>query len=251
MKRKPTGNIVITGAGSALGGALLKEILDSTDDKLITTSRRRLSSAIVKDESRHIHLSGIDLTEIPSLTTLRDKVDAFFDGEFDIIHSVGDFWLHVPFTEYNVESAKNMLLSHYITLYGVCNELIPLMMAKGGGHITAFSCNSVRHCYPHMAAFTSAKSAVETLIRCLANEYAQHGIIANAIALASLQTESVQKSKPFADFEHFMSVEKIAKAVLKINCEDLEYLNGNVINLFRYSESFFNKGYFERNRTKQ
>jgi len=136
-------------------------------------------------------------------------------------------------------------------LYGVCNELIPLMVLRGGGHITAFSCNSVRYCYPHMAAFTSAKAAVETLIKCLANEFSQSGIVANVIALASLQTDSVQKSKPFGDFKHFMSVEEIAKAVLKLSCAEFDYLNGNVISLFRHSDSFFNKGYFERNRASQ
>jgi len=46
-----------------------------------------------------------------------------------------------------------------------------------------------------MAAFTSAKAACECLIKCIANEYSQYGIIANAIALSTILTPKVKKSK--------------------------------------------------------
>ena len=243
-------NIILTGVSSHLGQALLKEITTKYNYKIITTSRSLDDLTFNIDSSRHLHLNGIDLTKGTCLSKLKKAASSFLKDKFDIIHSVGNFWYHVPFSDYPIEQAKVMMESHYLTLYGVCYEMLPLLIENGGGHIIAFSCNSVRYNYPNMAAFTSAKAAVETLIKCLANEYSKYNIVANVMALASLQTDTVKKSKPYGDFDNFMSLKKVAKTVLEINNEEVNYLNGNVINLFKYSDSFYNVGYLERNRLK-
>lgn len=248
MKDKKS--IILTGVSSHLGQALLKEIIAKYDYKIITTSRHTNGLTFNIDSSRHIHLNGIDLTKATCFSKLKETASSFIKDNFDIIHSVGNFWYHVPFSNYPIESARAMMESHYLTLYGICYEMLPLMIENGGGHIIAFSCNSVRYNYPNMAAFTSAKAAVETLIKCLANEYSKYNIVANVMALASLQTDTVKKSKPYGDFDNFMSLKKVAKTVLKINDGELSYLNGNVINLFKHSDSFYNVGYLERNRVK-
>lgn len=248
MKDKKS--IILTGASSHLGQTLLKEIITKYDYKIITTSRSPDDLTFNIDSSRHMHLNGINLTKEACLRKLRKTATSFIKDKFDIIHSVGNFWYHVPFSDYPIESAKAMMESHYLTLYGVCSEMLPLMIENGGGHIIAFSCNSVRYNYPNMAAFTSAKAAVETFIKCLANEYSKYNIVANVMALASLQTDTVKKSKPYGDFDNFMSLKKVAKTILKINDEELSYLNGNIINLFKHSDSFYNVGYLERNRLK-
>jgi len=246
MKEKR--NIVITGANSQLGNAIMRRATNDYDSQIIATTRSSADLSEFEKNKNITHLTGINLTKEQDINKLSQIVDEKFIDKFDIIHSVGNFWYHVPFKEYEMHQAKEMMESHYLTLYNVCYNLIPKMINNGGGHIIGFSCNSVKYNYPLMAAFTAAKAAVETLIKCIANEYSKDKIIANAFALASLQTNTVEQSKPFGDFENFMSTDAVAKAVLKINDEGFEYLNGNIINLFKYSDSFFNEGYLKRNK---
>jgi NAD(P)-dependent dehydrogenase (short-subunit alcohol dehydrogenase family) len=99
-----------------------------------------------------------------------------------------------------------------------------------------------------MVAFTASKAAVEHSVKSFAYEFGNDGIRINAIALSSLQTDTVKQSKPYADFENFMPVEKVAHHALIFSRNDLEFLNGETISLFKYSKSFFEQGYLTRNR---
>ena len=246
-----TRNILITGGNSSLGRKLVDYALLIENCKLIISTHKNCDIPLDIESNSVKLLRNIDLTNEQSLVKLKNVVDAFFDSSFEVIHSVGNFWYHVPYDSFKLPEAKEMMESHYLTLYGVTQYLIPLMRKKGGGHITAFSCNSVNYNYPLMAAFTSSKAAVESLIKCIANEYACNNIIANAIELASLQTKEVKESKPFGDYQNFMEPEVVAKLVFKLNHDTFKYLNGNIIELFKYSESFFGQGYYERNKSKK
>ncbi len=65
--------------------------------------------------------------------------------------------------------------------------LIPLMV--GGGHIINISSALSRVTYPGTAVYAAGKSALETWIRCLANEYAPREIRANSVAPGAIDTE--------------------------------------------------------------
>ena len=180
-------NIIITGASSAIGRKLAECLNKQMDAswKIILTSRSN-DALLSKLQSRNIkYISGIDLLRKDKIARLAKECDLFFDGPFYLVHSVGDFWDHVPFSEINAENAKKIMDSHYTTLYGVLQQLLPIMIQKGGGRVLAFSCNSVRFNYPWMIPFTAAKAAVEALVKCIANEYSKNNIIANVIALSS------------------------------------------------------------------
>jgi NAD(P)-dependent dehydrogenase (short-subunit alcohol dehydrogenase family) len=248
---KENRNVIIIGGTSNLGKALIVKVKELYNGKILSTSRKTHTFEKYKDDTNFRHLSNIDCTKQADIEKIKNEAVSFFNNEqFDIIHTIGAFWEHVPFSDIDMNKAKEMIDSHFVTFYGVCYNLIPLMIERGGGHIIAFSCNSVKYNYPQMAAFTSAKAAVETLVKCLANEYSENGIRVNAIALSSLKTAEVKKTKPYADYVNFMPVEEVADSVVKLNNHDFKYMNGNVISLFKHSKSFFEQGYLVRNRQK-
>ena len=143
--------------------------------------------------------------------------------------------------------ARRLIISHYITLFGTARAVIPVMQAVGGGKIFAFSCNSVKYNYPDMAAFTSCKAAVECLIKCIANEVSKYGIVANSFALPSIKTQSVIDTKPEAFHHDYVTLPELTSCI-EATVENLSPLiNGTVINVFKYSDSFYHKGYYERN----
>lgn len=242
-------NILLTGANSSIGKKLSAKLCERKDDSWrIILSSRSSNPALSRLQCANIkYFDGIDLLKQEAIETLTKECALFFTGPFCLVHSVGDFWDYVPFLEFDTERAKQAMHSHYTTLYGLLQHSVPIMINKGGGKILAFSCNSVRHNYPHMAPFTAAKAAVEALVKSISNEFGKHNIIANVVELASIQSEAVKQSKPYGDFEHFIPLEGIAETVLEILTVN-SIMNGSVINCFTYSKTFFNMGYFQRIR---
>jgi NAD(P)-dependent dehydrogenase (short-subunit alcohol dehydrogenase family) len=248
MKINPH-NYLITGATSGIGKALVNKLSEEKkgDNKIFLLSRSIDESLEKMVTDDHLaYYPATDLTTLHKLPNIIDAIDVFFPGQFVLIHCAGDFWEHLPFLEVSAETAANMMNSHYGTLYSVLQAVIPLFLKKGGGKIVTFSCNATSQNLPNMLPFTAAKAAVEASIKCIAHEFAAQNIVANAIGLSSLQTEKVRKSKPYGDYDHYINLSDICDTVLEVANFSNGLANGNIINCYEYSTSFYNKGYFER-----
>lgn len=236
-------NFIITGANSDIGKALLAKLSINKDNKIIAVSRSKISPSLSENI---VCIDNIDLNSEKDLVIISEKVNTLFSDKFIFIHSVGNFWHHKTMTNTEYEEATNMMDSHYNTLYGCIKYLLPVFKKVEGGKIIAFSCNSVGFNYPEMAAFTSAKAAVETLIKCTANENSKFGVIANGIALSTIKTEKVINSKLKKYHSQYITEEELLEVVDNlINASPL--INGNIIRILKYSEYFYNEGYFQRN----
>lgn len=236
-------NYVITGANSEIGKALIYQLINQ-EHNILLVSRSPKDNNI---DDKYTWLEGIDFVNEENLIRLGEKIKEYFTEPFTLIHSVGDFWCHKPIENTSFQEAIRQINSHYITLYGVIKTVLPIMQQVGGGKIIAFSCNSVKYNYPDMAAFTSAKAAVECLIKCVANEQSKYNIIANAFALPSIKTKSVIKTKPEKFHENYATLDELAVCIEKAAENLTSLVNGSIINLFKYSPSFYNEGYYQRN----
>lgn len=241
-------NYLITGATSALGKALAFSIKDryDSDCKLFLISRSHSEELESLVDSNVVYYSGIDLLDIKSDDKIICDINSFFEGTFTLIHSAGDFWLHLPFLSVSTDEARNMMDSHYGTLYNVLQNFLPLMIKKGGGKVLAFSCNATSYHFPNMLPFTAAKAAIDATIKCIAHEYANRNIVANSIALSSLKTTHNKDSKPFGDYEHYLDLKELSDTVIEIAELSNNLANGNVISCYKYSDSYYNEGYFQR-----
>lgn len=236
-------NYLITGANSEIGRALVNHLIDHNHN-LVLVSRSNKDY----DLSQKVPwLDGIDLSKEQDLMQLQNFVKGIFQSPFIFIHSVGDFWRHKSIIQTSFSEVQTLMNSHYITLFGAIKAVVPIMQQIGGGKIFAFSCNSVKYNYPDMAAFTSVKAAIECLIKCVANEQSKYQIIANAFALPSIKTNSVIATKPEEFHKDYATLEELTVAIEQFSENATSMLNGNVVNLFKYSQSFYHKGYYERN----
>lgn len=241
------GGVLLTGASSEIGQVLAQRFAQRRNLKLLATSFSRPCPPELSSREHTLVLDGVDLTCRADIESLALAVDKFFDGPFGIVHSVGTFWEHKAIPLCSLEEARDLMSTHYLTLYGVLNSLLPIMSARGGGRIVAFSCTSVGSHYPEMAAFTSVKAAVECLIRCTANEWSEHRIAANAIALSTISTPKVMQLKPLASEENYVSREEVGALVEDVLFSSSPFLSGNIIRPLKHSHTFYNRAYFERN----
>jgi NAD(P)-dependent dehydrogenase (short-subunit alcohol dehydrogenase family) len=214
-------------------------------NKVFTTSRGpsefdNLSAA------NHQHLPGIDLLQSEDMTRLTSSIDQWADGPFQIVNCVGYFPGYKTICDTSVEEARRVFESNILTLYATANSLLPIMQSKGGGHFIAFSSHAVTQSYPLMAAFTAAKASVDSLVQSIANKFSKHGIVANALAIATLDSPKERDLRPVADTADWLKVTQIVRLVEQIVQAPFGIMNGNTVHLYNYSDSFFHKSYFER-----
>jgi NAD(P)-dependent dehydrogenase (short-subunit alcohol dehydrogenase family) len=237
-------NILITAATSDLAKALLEKAVAKGDINLITTSRKY---NVRQAAPNHRHIDDIDLTDEPCLEKLARVVDSEFDGPFAIVHFAGNYWKHKPLISTSFSEIRSMMESHYLSLLGVARFLTPILLRNGGGRLLAMSCNSVAYNYPDLAPFTAAKAAIESFIKSYSNEYAEFAISATAVALPTMRTPKVLQDKTDGDNDNYIDPDEFASIVLDQLLPQSGYLTGNTIRLIKYSHTFYNKSYFERN----
>jgi short-subunit dehydrogenase len=246
MKMTEQHSFVITGANSFLGRAFAKMLSKNEDYKVFLTSRSKFNFNGLLKKKNVSYLPEIDLTIESDVEKLTFSINDFLPGKFHVINCLGYFPGYESIEDINITTAKNVFDSNVLTLYNVANKLLPLMCKRNGGHFIGFSTHTSYQHYPKMVAFTAAKAAVESLIRGISNEYLEKGINANTIALATLLTETELKIKPKGDSTNWLNTDEVCELVENIILQPSKLINGNVIHVYKYSDSYFNQSYFER-----
>ena len=238
-------NYLITGTSSFLGRAFVDYLIQNESNNIIITSRKKVE--FEKSFNPNVqYFSGIDLMDKSDLMFIVEKANDLFDGPFSVIHCTGYYEGQEPLETTSIDESNRILNSNYTTVYNLSVMLLDTMIKKGGGHFVGFSCNSVKYNYPQMAPFTAAKSAMESLFRSIANEFYDRKIYANSFQLATLLTDHEISRKPYGDQKKWLKLIEVVTYVEQFLTQPHQLHNGNSIQLYHHSESFFNKSYFER-----
>lgn len=243
-------SFVITGASSFLGRAFAKMLCENSEYKVLLTTRSEFDFGELSKYKNVNCLPGIDLTVEDDIMRLTTEINNFLPNMFHVINCVGYFPGYATIEEIDTSTVKKVFDSNVISLYSVAHNLLPLMRERKGGHFLAFSTHTSYQNYPKMSAFTAAKTAVESLIKGIANEYLEDGISANTIALATLLTEAELKIKPKGDSKNWLRTEDVCEFVEGIILQPSKLMNGNVIHIYQHSNSYFHQSYFDRISSK-
>lgn len=239
-------SFVVTGANSFLGRAFAKMLSKNENYKVFLTSRNKFNFNGLLKKKNVSYLPEIDLTIESDAKKFAIAVNEFLPEKFHVINCLGYFPGYNTVEEIDTEDAKKIFDSNVIALYSVANNLLPLMCKRQGGHFIGFSTHTSYQHYPKMVAFSAAKAAVESLIKGIANEYLEKGVNANTIALATLLTETELKIKPKGDSNNWLNTEEVCEFVENIILQPSRLISGNVIHIYKYSDSYFHQSYFDR-----
>lgn len=240
-------SFLITGANSFLGKNMVKYLLNNTNTKIFITTRSKNKEFFSLTKKPNVfYLPEINLINEDDLNALVKEVNKKIKGKFNIINCVGYFPKYNYIHRISLKEAKEIFESNLMTIYGIANKFIPLLIKRKGGHFIAFSTHTQYQHYPEMVAFTSAKIAVESIISGIANEYSKYNICANSFAISTILSETEKKLKPNGDFKNWLTANEVCKSVYEFISNDNISINGNAIHLFKYSPSFFHQSYYER-----
>ena len=187
--------IIITGCSRGIGRETVINLLRA-EHQVLALSRSHASMDELKKEYDKLFSLELDITQKEELEEVVKFVERQWGTVDILIHNAG-MLLNKPF---GTTSLEDMLSVYQVNVFAVAEltrRMIPYLVK--GSHVVAISSmggiqGSMK--FPGLAAYSSSKGALITLMELLAEEYKEAGIAFNTLALGAVQTEMLAEAFP-------------------------------------------------------
>ncbi|MDB5971385.1 MAG: 7-alpha-hydroxysteroid dehydrogenase [Hydrocarboniphaga sp.] len=115
---------------------------------------------------------------------------AEFNGRFDICVSTVGIGSLTPLIMHDEHSVMQQIANNVQPTFLAIRHSIPLMAANGGGSIVCISSEAASRPSAWLSIYTTAKAAVEGLVKAAANELGRHKIRVNAVRPGPTRTDA-------------------------------------------------------------
>lgn len=131
---------------------------------------------------------SLDVRDEAAVTSLVETCEAQF-GRIDILHFNVGVGLPGAVTELTTQQFRDQLELNLVSLFIACRAVLPGMMARGSGVITAVgSTSGMRHPGHDHIGYSVSKAGMQQLMRQIAVRYGPHGIRANTLVPGLMDT---------------------------------------------------------------
>jgi 3-oxoacyl-[acyl-carrier protein] reductase len=217
-------NVIITGTSRGIGFELAKMFANNGHRVLAISRNIKPLSAI---NHKNISMISVDISKGSDV----EKVTEFIKNNWkqvDILINNAGKLINKPFTEL---TSDDFLEVYKVNVFGVAEltkNLIPFLQ-KRSHVVTISSMGGIQGSmkFPGLAAYSSAKGAVITLSELLAEEYKEHQIAFNVLALGAVQTEMLAEA--FPDYKAPLSAKEMANYIYDFSLTGNTFYNGKVL----------------------
>jgi NAD(P)-dependent dehydrogenase (short-subunit alcohol dehydrogenase family) len=218
--------IVVTGATGVLGNLVAKTFAERGHNiALLGRDQDKLDSLVrdLKLPSERYHAQPIDLLNGPAVHDFAQAVLSKFGSVHALIHLVGGWTGGKTIPESNADDFESMLNQHVWTTFYLLQTFTPLIAASQWGRVIIVSKPETVRPSAKTALYTAAKSAQESLVLTLAEEYKESGLTANVIHVKSIDAKNEGKGT---------SPTEIISAMLYLFSDEAGKVNGARIPLY-------------------
>ena len=216
--------IVITGTSRGIGLELVKQFAGQGYQVLALSRNPGPCNSL---ELANVHTIACDLTNDEDYQAVVAFVKTSW-GKVDVLINNAGAILNKPFEKTSVTDFHAV---YQINVYGVAEMIRVLLpfMHSGSHVVTVSSMGGVQGSmkFPGLAAYSSSKGAVITLIELLAEEYKESGIAFNVLALGAVQTEMLEEA--FPGYKAPLSATDMAEYVSNFALKGHKFYNGKLL----------------------
>ncbi|GAA4553028.1 SDR family NAD(P)-dependent oxidoreductase [Amycolatopsis samaneae] len=191
-------NVLVTGASSGFGEALVTEFAKSGWNVAATMRDPGKAPAGFSDLP-NVLVRPLDVTDEASINEAVIAVESHF-GPIDVLLNVAGNVVQGTLEELSLEQVRAQLETNVVGLVAVAKALLPGMRQRGSGHIVNFSSGGGLIGVPRLDAYVASKFAVEGLSEALSRDVAHLGlkvsIVEPGVFATRLGDSAVQPARP-------------------------------------------------------
>jgi 3-oxoacyl-[acyl-carrier protein] reductase len=234
---------LVTGCGSETGiGFACADLLARLGAKVTitsTTDRIEARAAELRARGASVHAHVADLTDPGQARRLVAAAESAH-GPLDVlVNNAGLAQLGVeigdaPFAELPVEAFRHDLELNLLTAFHVTQAAVPGMQERGYGRIVMVSSvTGPLVTTPGSAGYSTAKAAMDGMMRALAHDTARSGVTANSVQPGWIATASSTERELIAGRSTPVGrpgrASEVAAAVAFLACEEAGYITGQTL----------------------
>lgn len=217
---------VVTGAGRGIGQRIA-EVLYGNGAKV---------AALDLAAPDHEGILGIacDVSDEPAIDAAFERIENDLGTVSVLVLNAGIYPI-VPFEETTRELWDKTIAINLTGAFLCARRALPGMREQGYGRIVGIGSSAGKAGGKRsVAAYAASKAGVMTLMKSIANEYAKHGITANALAPALIDTPMIADTRDLVDLipvGRFGTVDEVASLVAFLASEHAGYITGEVTDI--------------------
>jgi NAD(P)-dependent dehydrogenase (short-subunit alcohol dehydrogenase family) len=235
-----SGAIAVTGASRGIGSAIARE-LAGRGFTVACLTRKGLGvedAAPPEGSAGRLLAYRCDVIDEKSVAAaLRTAADAA-GGLRGLVNNAG-IHREQPSEEMTTDEFLKVLTTNAVAAFAVCREAFPFLVRSGGGLIVNIGSLYDKLGIPRHVAYCASKAAVGALTRCLAVDWARHGIRVVDVAPGFIATDLNKAYLESERFEAYLrrsipigrggTTEEVARLVAALFVEDIPFLTGETI----------------------
>lgn len=218
--------IVITGATGVTGSLAAKTFAERGHNIVLLDKDSAKLDSLTRDLNLPIgrlYTQVIDLLDGAAVRDAAEAVASKFGGVHALIHLVGGWTGGKTIPEASTDDFQSMLNQHAWTTFHLLQAFAPHIAASKWGRVMIVSMPVTVKPSAKMALYAAAKSAQESLVLTLAEEYKDSGLTANVIHVKSIDIKGEGKGATPAE---------IVSAMTYLFSDDAAKVNGARIPLY-------------------
>lgn len=194
--------MLVTGASSGIGRAFVLQAARAGAE-LVLVARRGDELEQVASECERLggraQVRTADLSSVESVRALVQTVSSEI-GPIDVLVNNAGHSIRRAVTDYDADDLVRLAAVNYLGPMVLTLELLPAMLARGGGHVVQVSTIGVQTGAPNFAAYVAAKAASDHFVRTLRLELGGRGIAVTTIQMPLVRTAMLAPTRIYDAF---------------------------------------------------
>ncbi|OBZ15785.1 oxidoreductase [Bacillus sp. FJAT-26390] len=179
---------LITGSSRGFGRSLAETVLARGDQVIATARKPEQLSGLVERYGDQVRTVALDVTDpIQAKTAIHFAIQSF--GRLDVLVNNAGYGNISSIEETSYEDFRAQIETNLWGVINVTKEALPILREQGFGHIVQFSSIGGRTSTPGLAAYQSAKWAVEGFSEVLSKEVMPLGLKVTIIEPGGFRTD--------------------------------------------------------------